>query len=472
MAASSGIPTSDQDLIFRLGNSSYGIDAGKVLEVLREPRLTRVPNAPASLLGIANLRGDAMPVIALDILLGRQEASASTSRRVIVYDHRQRIGLMVDEVMRIGAVEGERLDEAELESRLAAEFRQSDRHSGRRMATESRLVQAEVVDEGRQFLWFIVAGQNYAVALDDVLEVISMPENLAAVTASDDLFLGITDYRGSVLPVVAAGRLLGLQEKNAGKSSGRIVVVDSGDSRVGLAIDRIESITRFAPDSIDEVPSILRQGHGPAEIESIARVDGGRGLVSILSAERLFGNKAIERTAMRPDGEDELAGNISVEASEQFLIFFLGSEEYGLPISAVDEVVRLPDVVTRVPNAPAFVSGLFNMRGKAVPLIDQRTRFAVKDEGVSVKSRAIVVTMDQVQVGFVVDSVSEIVGIAAGDLSRTPEFSDETGIFDRVAELGEDRRMVLLVNPRELLTRAEQDIVAALADARSGAGKH
>ena len=158
-------------------------------------------------------------------------------------------------------------------------------------------------------------------------------------------------------------------------------------------------------------------------------------------------------------------------AQEQFLIFALGEEFYGLPIAAVDEVVSVPDAITRMPNAPAFVKGVMNLRGRPVPLIDQRLRFEVADGDLGRKKpRAVIVTIGRLQAGFIVDGVSEVVSLPASALAPAPDFSSERAeVFDRVAHMAADGRMLLLVNPKELLTRAEQDVVAALRDAAPAA---
>ena len=62
-------------------------------------------------------------------------------------------------------------------------------------------------------------------------------------------------------------------------------------------------------------------------------------------------------------------------ADEQFIIFRLGDQEYGLPIAAVDEIARPPDQITRLPKAPAFIDGVMNLRGSVVPIVDLRRRF-------------------------------------------------------------------------------------------------
>jgi purine-binding chemotaxis protein CheW len=158
------------------------------------------------------------------------------------------------------------------------------------------------------------------------------------------------------------------------------------------------------------------------------------------------------------------AASESRSSLEQFLLFRLAEETYGLPIAAVDEVIRVPNDITRMPGAPSFVSGIINLRGKAVPLIDQRTRFDLAETTSGGQARAIILTIGALQAGFVVDSVSEVKAVAAEALSAAPEFaSDQTDVFERVAHFEAEGRMVLIVNPQELLSKAERDVVAAIA---------
>ena len=65
-------------------------------------------------------------------------------------------------------------------------------------------------------------------------------------------------------------------------------------------------------------------------------------------------------------------------SDEQFIIFRLGDQEYGLPIAAVEEIARPPDHIARMPKAPAFIDGVMNLRGIVVPIVDLRRRFDLR----------------------------------------------------------------------------------------------
>jgi purine-binding chemotaxis protein CheW len=195
--------------------------------------------------------------------------------------------------------------------------------------------------------------------------------------------------------------------------------------------------------------------------------------VSVLALDKLFDAQTSARIlAEAAHGAPEMVGADAQGDSEQFIIFQLGDEHYGLPIASIDEVVRRPDSLTRVPRAPPFVEGVMSLRGKMVPIIDQRQRFAVRGEADIRGRRVVVVTVDGLQTGIVVDKVSEILAIPASELKSAPELEAETTpVFDRIAMIERDGRIILLVDPKALLDRAERDILGALgneaADAHS-----
>ena len=151
------------------------------------------------------------------------------------------------------------------------------------------------------------------------------------------------------------------------------------------------------------------------------------------------------------------------ETTQRFLVFRIGAEEYGLPLDAVEEVASLPERLTRVPKAPAFVEGVMNLRGKVTPIIDQRTRFASDALAAAARPRVVVTTVDGRQAGFIVDAVSEILPLAESQIEATPELTADAGrLFSRIATLDDGARLILLIEPKELLDRAERDLLAAL----------
>jgi purine-binding chemotaxis protein CheW len=143
-----------------------------------------------------------------------------------------------------------------------------------------------------------------------------------------------------------------------------------------------------------------------------------------------------------------------------FLVFRLGEEEFGLPIETVVEVAQVPDQITRLPKTPKFLEGIVNLRGDVLPVIDQRRRFEMpKAEGLE-RRRLVVIRTERHRAGLIVDSVSDVLRTRAEDIDPPPDLTEATSRLVRgVINLEDARRMVLLLDPTEVLTRAEQGLL-------------
>jgi purine-binding chemotaxis protein CheW len=113
------------------------------------------------------------------------------------------------------------------------------------------------------------------------------------------------------------------------------------------------------------------------------------------------------------------------EREGKYLTFTLADEEYGIGILKIKEIIGMMPVTT-VPQTPRFVKGVINLRGKVIPVIDLRLRFGIKAIDYTERTCIIVVEIDgtvgTVQIGIVVDSVSEVLNIKGEDIEDTPTF--------------------------------------------------
>jgi purine-binding chemotaxis protein CheW len=105
----------------------------------------------------------------------------------------------------------------------------------------------------------------------------------------------------------------------------------------------------------------------------------------------------------------------------KYLTFCLDGEEYGLQILKVREIIGMM-AITVVPRTPNFIKGVINLRGKVIPVIDLRTKFGLMEAERTDETCIIVVDIGDVEVGIVVDRVSEVRDIPGGDIDEPPSF--------------------------------------------------
>ena len=128
----------------------------------------------------------------------------------------------------------------------------------------------------------------------------------------------------------------------------------------------------------------------------------------------------------------------------QLVSFKIGGEEFGVDILRVQEINRMMDV-TKIPNAPSFVDGVINLRGKVIPVIDLRSRLGMERKERDTNTRIVVIEVHRRIVGFVVDSVSEVLRIPRSVTEPPPSITGGVN-EDYITAVGklEDRLLILL----------------------------
>jgi purine-binding chemotaxis protein CheW len=148
----------------------------------------------------------------------------------------------------------------------------------------------------------------------------------------------------------------------------------------------------------------------------------------------------------------------------------LADDEFGLPIDTVVEVAQVPAQITRVPRTPKFLEGVANLRGEALPIVDQRRRFDMPALASAEGRRLVIVKTAQHRAGIIVDAVSDVLRTTAAQIEPAPELTDSVSrLVSGILNLEQSRRMVLLLDPAELLTRAEQGLLDAFQASRKKA---
>ncbi len=132
-------------------------------------------------------------------------------------------------------------------------------------------------------------------------------------------------------------------------------------------------------------------------------------------------------------------------ATLQQVIFKLDNEEYGLDIMKVNGIEKYQEVV-KVPNSPEYIEGIINLRGEVLPIYSLRKKFALTKKQIDEETKIIVVFTNEVKVGFVVDSVQEILHIDLDSVEEAPRLV--TGINRKYIKsvAKQEERMIILID--------------------------
>lgn len=139
-----------------------------------------------------------------------------------------------------------------------------------------------------------------------------------------------------------------------------------------------------------------------------------------------------------------MESNIVQSRKERYLTFFLGEEQYGISIDRIKEIIAMMKV-TQVPKTPKYMRGVINLRGSIIPVVDTRLRFGMEPQEETMHTAIIIVEVDKVNIGFIVDRVEEVASIDTARLSEPPKFGShiDTDFICAMAQIEENVVMIL-----------------------------
>ena len=145
----------------------------------------------------------------------------------------------------------------------------------------------------------------------------------------------------------------------------------------------------------------------------------------------------------------------------QLVTFSIGSEEFGVDILKVMEIIRTMEI-TKVPKAPDFVEGVINLRGSVIPILDLRRRFGLEIKTGDIETRIIVIEVSGMTVGFVVDSVSKVLRIPVKTVEPAPPVvaGVDSDYISGVGKLSD--RLLILLDLDKLLSADDIETLSAL----------
>ncbi|OYU82532.1 MAG: chemotaxis protein CheW, partial [Burkholderiales bacterium PBB5] len=355
----------------------------------------------------ANLRGRVLPIMNLRRLFNTEERVNDDATRALVINLGQPLGFVVDRVASVVSIEPGQIEPARsiqsvvqanyltgvinranpdgsYQLMLVLDFQRlvDDQFAGLQggaqvaagsLAAEAASAEtalASTVDELR-LVSFTVSAQEYAIDIANVREIVQVPGSITAVPNTPGHVLGLISLRQRLLPLVSLRSLFGLPTLDLDEHHRIVVVALPGGAQVGLVPDAVKEVLSVPRSQADARPGVLARSQDLQEFESICRLDNGKRLVSIIAADKLLGMPAIREAVNAAgatdagdtdhDEDDTMARSSSTDRNgttdddAQVVIFRLGAEEFGVPIMSVQEIVRVPEVLTKVPKTPRFV---------------------------------------------------------------------------------------------------------------------
>ena len=477
---------------FMLADEAFAVRMQSVEEIIRLPATFTVPLTPGYLMGLANLRGQILPVLCLRTLLAMDRTEMTDATRVIVITAGAlQIGFTVDRVINVATPEPSAIKETntaggKIDPELIANVIHEADTIIQVLNTSKLLdnsVQAKMEltaqrfnhtnnfnelgdaeDEAmRQLVCCLVDGQEYAFPLEETQEIVRIPSNITQVPLTDSSVVGVINLRGKTLPLVSLRAMFGLPTISFCDNH-RVLVVNIEHQQqklpIGIVIDGVREVIRLRHDQLDPLPQVMTKLGRSQEIAAICNLDNGQRTLSVVAVDKLFDGDTLDSMSevYQPEEaemhhqDDELLDDDSTDT--QLVIFKLDKEEFGISIHAVQEIIRIPAEISRVPKTDSFIEGVINLRGNVLPIVDLRNRFNLPEMARHDRQRILVVNFERISTGFIVDSVSEVLRIPESSLENAPVLSEEQAqLMKQVVNV--DKRLVGVLSADQLLSNTE-----------------
>lgn len=445
----------EEILIVRVGVEYFGIVTEGINQIAKVPSLMPLPLRPYGSRGLCSVGGSVVSVIDLNTLLGfcdEVNIQGYKSRLVTLNGDFATYALLVDAVDDAVEVDGDALEYFEHHQNgvvaiykhqeilvqvlsLEALFLKMKKVSieAEEIKTVQKKNQPSKEEEhyGR-FLVFMIAHEHYALDIDHLQEIILADSEVTKIPQSSEEIEGWIMLRKELLLVLDLSRYYGYEASKSEKN--RILVVSLEGKKIGLRVDSvidIKNILLTHLEILNEDKSVKRT------IAGVIHED--RRLISYLDATTLKSLVDVSEYCMQLEGSKEQK-EMEDDKQDTFgvIVFTVDAKEYAFVIDDVDEIVNV-QTATSVAFSDEKIDGIVNIRGQIVTFVSLCKLLGLQPVEYE-NSRVIICSVNGVRVGFVVQSVEDILMVSTQDIHD----NEEDEMFSKVLYLEDGQRLVLL----------------------------
>jgi len=456
----------EEVLIIKENNCFYGINTDEVEQILRVQDLTPMAMTPRAIRGLCSIEGSIISVLDFAYLLDKSHELVDTdefkARQVTVNSSQHNFSLLVSEVINSVEVNQELVEYVEdQEDVIVALLKHEDEII--QIISIDRLIKEialpsyvskevrdissdengdEVASHLKRYLFFVMGEEQYALEVDAIREIISLPESFTSIAESNKEILGMISLREDLLVVADLRIHYDFQTHPCDKN--RIIVSQYNGKHIGLVVDEIVDIQDVEIDRIEGLPENFKD----KKINGVLNFEDR--LISIVNTE-VIRDLVAEQAHLISDQTKEEVKVKSVDAmSLEAVVFKMGDEEFAFNIEDVSEIIDMTEI-TPVADSAEHIKGVINIRGQVISIASLYSILSL-EENEELDQQIIVTEVNGSRVGFVVDKVNDVRGIYASELKE----EDEDGkLFSNILQLEEGKRLVMMFDSMKLFASLE-----------------
>jgi purine-binding chemotaxis protein CheW len=307
-----------------------------------------------------------------------------------------------------------------------------------------------------QFVTFQVGDEIFAVDMLPVQEIIRLPD-VVKVPLAPSCLDGLANLRGKVLPIISLRRIFGLSEIDHDDAT-RAVIINLGQP-LGFIVDRVSSVISVEMADIEKVDNI-RSTIDSDLLVGVIKNSQNNSMIMVINFSELIGREFVDSIVINNITDTDDAVNADKDDEEdadelQLVSFSVDAEEYGVDINSVQEIVQIPSTIVHVPNSSPHVLGLMTLRERLLPLVSLRHLFNLADKELDDRSRVVVISFDDISVGVVTDSVSEVLRVPTGLIDSLPSLLSKDRRMNDIKEicrLNNGNRLVSIISVQSMFS--------------------
>lgn len=441
----------EEILIVKNGTQSYGISTTDINQIARVPMLMSLPLRPSGARGLCAISGNIVTMVDMNLLLGMDEVDydSEKTRLLSLNNDLSSSALLVSEVYTTVEIQDENMDYLNKEDDpIIAIYKYKDSliqivsleilfSKINRVKIESKEIKngktkLETIKEEDtfRFLIFSMANEKYGLNIDFLREIILADIDYTDIAGSSDEVLGLITLRDELIIVVDLRKYYGFTTKDGDKN--RILIASYKGRKIGLLVDEIVDIKKYISKDIEYMNDSF-------EDNKIAGViHDSKSLIS-------FFNENVLETLFKINepfiDEENLEGKF-IDLSDsaiEVIIFKLSGKEYAFDVENVAEIIDILDS-TEVAYTNDLIDGIINIRGQIVPVVSLFKKLKIQMK-INEDSKIIICNVNELKIGFVVDSVSDILDVKKDEIRE-----QDDDFFMNILHLDNGKRLVLSID--------------------------
>ena len=450
----------EEILIVKNGSQSYGIATSDISQIARTPMLMPLPLRPSGVRGLCAIGGNITTVVDMNLLLNMKEVDYDNekTRLIVLNDALATSTLLVSEVYNTVEVKAKNLEIIDKQNDpIIAIYKHNDsliqiislevlftRVSKVVIESEEvRSTKAQVAikkeDDSSRFLIFSMENELYALHIDYLREIILADIEFTEIAGTRDEVIGLITLREELLIVIDLRKHYGFNTKNNDKN--RILIATHDGKKIGLLVDEIIDIKAFVNKDIEYMKDHFKDNKISGVIHDEDRI------IAFFDADVL--EKLFEENESFIDEENTvLEEDTSHETVMEVIVFKLNDREYSFEVDTVAEII---DIVpsTAIVMTNDLIDGIINIRGQIVAIVSLFKKLNI-EMNITEDSKIIICDIKGSKIGFVVDSVSDILNIRQEEIKEQDE-----ALFSKVLYLENGKRLVLSMDLDEIISQRQ-----------------